>query len=361
MNYKVVKKNEIHDEEIDKYVCLYDYYNFNYKFSAIKYVDSNKANNNLYLKKILGYVYHLSNKDTNNIDSSKIFPFYMNPNNINGYLEEKIYSDEFATNSFGWGNVKAFENLFLLLSTNISIKTVAFPTLKGFNNFDEFDGYVMLIYRLAMKFCSKSISNIIFVADNDKTYNKYQKTIDIINDYKNQKFNGTPSMKLDLYRLENFASAVTDETETRKQLIEYELIPHDTYFDIAIDNEMTVDKNHKMLCMRDKTNPESKWMIPHMTWNPNISEDEILEYYDDGIYYDLITKFKEEYGLEMNYIGVDSYKVFPNKELFLIGILNLESDKLPKNDKFEFKLFSLEEIKKMDFEENSKLVVKTAY
>ncbi len=190
---------------------------------------------------------------------------------------QQIYSDG--------GNVNALENLFLLLSNEKDVQTIAFPTVTVFDDcYDEFDAYAMLIYRLAMKFSRKTGKTILFVADDDKAYRRYEKTIAIIHDYNHLKKDGTSMLKWRLFLLEESVSGVTDMTETSKQYTTSRLIPCDVYFDIAVGNQLTVDKEHKMLCMRDKQTPNSKWTIPHEKWNENLTEDEQFDYYvDDGI------------------------------------------------------------------------------
>ncbi len=284
MNCKVVKKDELLDFSVDKYVCFYDYYSFKERFGFSRYADSNKANNDYYLTKIFAFSYRLGDKLSKRVNPSKVFPFYFDLRDKNGFLGG-MESDEFATNLFGWGNVNALENLFLLLSNEKDVQTIAFPTVTVFDDcYDEFDAYAMLIYRLAMKFSRKTGTTILFVADDDKAYRRYEKTIAFIHDYNHWKKDGTSMLKWRLFLLEESASGVTDMTETSKQYTTSRLIPCDVYFDIAVGNQLTVDKEHKMLCMRDKQTPNSKWTIPHEKWNENLTEDEQFDYYvDDGI------------------------------------------------------------------------------
>lgn len=53
MNYKVVTNETVAVEKINKYICFYDYKNFEKFFDTSKYVDSNKANTDRYLKELL--------------------------------------------------------------------------------------------------------------------------------------------------------------------------------------------------------------------------------------------------------------------------------------------------------------------
>lgn len=362
MNYKVVKKDELLDCSVDKYVCFYDYYSFKEKFGFSRYADSNKANNDYYLKKIFSFSYRLGDKVSNRLDPTKVFPFYFDLKDENGFLGG-MESNEFATNIFGWGNVNALENLFLLLSNERDVQTIAFPTVTELNDYySEFDAYAMLIYRLAMKFSRKTWKTILFVADNDKAYKRYEKTIAIIHDYEHLKKDGISTLKWHLYLLEESASGVTDMTVTSKQSATSRLIPCDTYFDIAIKNQMTVDKEHKMLCMRDKLTTNSKWIIPYEKWKTNLEDNEQFDYYvDDGIYYDQIERFKNEYGIQLEYIGWGSYHAINDHQMVQIGVFNLKSENLPENDRYEFRMCSLKEILAMDFEEQSKEVVKRSY
>ena len=339
MNYKVLTKDELTNEKIDKYICFYDYKNFEKFFDTTKYVDSNKANTDRYLKEMLKYSYSFKSKTIKDIPAAKILPWHLNASEN---------ETEFNRFSDCWENVKAIENLFILLSTNKDIQTIVLPTVRGFQqHFRYFDAYVLLVHRIATKFCSSTLKNIIFVVDDNDTYEDYSMTIDLIKNYKKYKNEGSPAMQLELYDLEVYASGVTKDNETGTQIGNYAFIPHDTY--LCIEPKFKDEKEkYKLLCMHDKTNPESKWMLPHLYWSP----DDGIEYYVD----DVFKTFGEEFGIETELYDTYSYVRISSQNLARLGYLEYKSESLPIHGTFEFQFLSISEIENMDFEEDSRII-----
>ncbi len=56
-----------------------------------------------------------------------------------------------------------------------------------------------------------------------------------------------------------------------------------------------------------------------------------------------------------------SYSVFNENNLVRIAAFDLKDENIQENEKYEFKIISIKDIQDMDFEEESKQIVKASY